>query len=249
MTIKKGKDINIELFNNEDHLAEEEAQAFVKESEKILKSEMDAYAAKAESLTDSPDRELLKMAKAVDASGNGQTRRGFNRFSRYAAVFIGCLVVAGTIGVATSDAFKAKLFNVFISEETGSVALESVPEDSPMENWSEYWYPEYIPDGFKFTAAEESNFDKVIRFDSIDSDQYIIISMWNSEGSVTAYNMDGVEYGSISIGEYEGYYFTDEKDGSCIVTWLTEEQTIRIISQYVDKSEIIKVAESMTYVK
>ncbi len=164
-------------------------------------------------------------------------------------MFIGCLVVAGTIGVATSDAFKAKLFNVFISEETGSVALESVPEDSPMENWSDYWYPEYIPDGFKFTAAEESNFDKIIRFDSIDSDQYIIISMWNSEGSVTAYNMDGVEYGSISIGEYEGYYFTDEKDGSCIVTWLTEEQTIRIISQYVDKSEIIKVAESMTYVK
>lgn len=249
MTIKKGKDINIELFNNEDHLAEEEAQAFVKESEKILKSEMDANAAKAESLTDSPDREILRMAKAVDASGNGQTRCVFNRFSRYAAVFIGCLVVAGTIGVATSDAFKAKLFNVFISEETGSVALESVPEDSPMENWSDYWYPEYIPDGFKFTAAEESNFDKIIRFDSIDSDQYIIISMWNSEGSVTAYNMDGVEYGSISIGEYEGYYFTDEKDGSCIVTWLTEEQTIRIISQYVDKSEIIKVAESMTYVK
>ena len=73
MTIKKGKDINIELFNNEDHLAEEEAQAFVKESEKILKSEMDANAAKAESLTDSPDREILRMAKAADASRNGQT--------------------------------------------------------------------------------------------------------------------------------------------------------------------------------
>ena len=261
MTIKEGKDINVKRFSSGGYLTEEEAQTIIKESEKIFRTEIDAYAAKAESITDSPDNDTLKMAKAIDASRNAQagksenalkaprTGHRLNRLSHYAAVFIACLFVVGTIGAATSDAFRAKLFNVFLSEESDSVTLESVPDDSPMKDWSDYWYPEYLPDGFKFTAAEESDFEKTIRFDSIDSDKSIVISIRNSEGSTASYNTDGTEYGNISIGEYEGYYFTDEEDGSCIVTWLTEEQTIRIISRYVDKSEIIKVAESMIYVK
>lgn len=246
MTIKEGKEINIERFNNEDYLAEEEAQAFVKESEKILKSEMDAYAAKAESLTDRPDREILKMAKAVDVSRNRQTRRGINRFSRYAAVFIGCLVVAGTIGVATSDAFKAKLFNVFISEETGSVALESVPEDSPMENWSDYWYPEYIPDGFKFTAAEESNTEKIIRFDSSNSDAYILISISNEDDTVISLDSRHSEVESISINSYDGYIAVNDEAKVCNIVWLTETQVIDLYSNgYVMKDELTKMASEM----
>ena len=246
MTIKKGKDINIELFNNEDHLAEEEAQAFVKESEKILKSEMDANAAKAESLTDSPDREILRMAKAVDASGNGQTRCVFNRFSRYAAVFIGCLVVAGTIGVATSDAFKAKLFNVFISEETGSVALESVPEDSPMENWSDYWYPEYIPDGFIFTDAEESNTERIIRFDSSNSDAYILISISDGDGTTISLDFSHSEVEGISINSYDGYIAVNDEAKVCNIVWLTETQVIDLYSNgYIIKDELAKMAKEL----
>ena len=261
MTIKEDNNINIKRFSSGDYLAEEEAQTIIKESEKILRTEMDAYAEKAEKITDNPDNDILKMAKAIDISRNTKagksestseaprTGHRLNRLSHYAAVFIACLLVVGTVGAATSDAFRTKLFNVFLSEESDSVTLESVPDDSPMKDWSDYWYPEYLPEGFKFTSAEESDFEKTIRFDSINSDKSIIISIRNSEGSTASYNTDGTEYGNISIGEYEGYYFTNGEDGSCIVTWLAEEQTIRMVSQYVDKDEIIKVAESMVYVK
>lgn len=253
------KNMHTLQFDKTEEFTAEEARALLEASAERTKSDIDAYVKRAEALEDEPDCDVLEMVRAADKVRSAQREaakknasrggRGFRRLSRYAAVFLISCISVGAVGAVASDAFRAKLFNIFVSEETGSVVLESIPEDSPMEGWSDYWYPEYLPEGFKFTAAEDPGWEKLIRFDSIDSDGCIIITMWNSEGSTTSYNTEGKEYGSISIGEYDGYYFEDKEDSTCIVTWLTEEQTIQISADYVDKDELIRVAESMVYVK
>lgn len=248
----------VQLDKTEEFTAEE-TRALLDVSAERTKADIDAYVKRAEALEDEPDTKILEMVRAVDKGcithGEDTKKkaphgsRSFGRLSRYVAVFLISCISVVTVGAVTSDAFRAKLFNIFVSEETGSVVLESIPEDSPMEGWSDYWYPEYLPEGFKFTAAEDSGLEKIIRFDSIDSDGCIIITIWNSEGHTASYNTEGKEYGNISIGEYDGYYFDDKEDSTCIVTWLTEEQTIMMSAQNVDKGEIIKVAESMVYMK
>lgn len=258
MTIKEGKDINVKRFSSGDYLTEEEAQTIIKESEKIFRTEIDAYAAKAESITDSPDNDTLKMAKAIDASRNAQagksenalkaprTGHRLNRLSHYAAVFIACLFVVGTIGAATSDAFRAKLFNVFVSEESGSITMESIPDDSPMKDWSDYWYPEYIPDGFIFTDAEESNTERIIRFDSSNSDAYILISISDGDGTTISLDFSHSEVEGISINSYDGYIAVNDEAKVCNIVWLTETQVIDLYSNgYIIKDELAKMANEL----
>ena len=69
------------------------------------------------------------------------------------------------------EAFRIKVFSFFSNDSDGSVTIRS-EENQLLAGWEDYWYPEYMPDGFELVGAEEDDMGKYMLFESDNSDEY-----------------------------------------------------------------------------
>ena len=90
----------------------------------------------------------------LDREREKSKRRAMWRsIGRIAAIFLVCITVAGGIGMGTSEAFRTRVFEFFSSDEESYAGFRSNTEEDMLAGWSDYWYPEYMPDGFIMTYA------------------------------------------------------------------------------------------------
>lgn len=248
MNEKDKKYMADELF-----FTEEELEALADASEESIRAEIDEYKKKVEesplSSSDTPDEEILSMLKNKDKSrAKAKKYQKLNKLTRAAAVFLISVVVVGAVGVGTSEAFRVKVFSIFKNDDTGSVTMINDDEEELLAGWSDYWYPEYMPEGFILDGAEADEFEKVMHFSLVNGDAEIIISVGILDNFVISHNIEDCEMEEVDIGYYKGYIFTDKLYNTCDVIWQTDENLMSIDAiSYTDKSEILKIAENLKY--
>ena len=91
---------------------------------------------------------------------------------------------------------------------------------------------------------------KYMLFESENSDENINIIMSKEDNFVIEQNTEETTIEEVEIGYYKGYIATDDLYDICILVWQTDEHLIEVQSEnFSNKEELLKIAESMKYIK
>lgn len=242
---------------NETNRREISSEDLLKEAASIVSEDMEKdleeYKMRAESLSpeEAPvDEAFLKFAKEYDARRRSKKRVG--KILKTAAVFLLSIVAVGGIAIETSEAFRAKFFDLVLNKDTGFIELtpETQSEKELTDDLSGYWYPEYLPEGCKLTSSEDNDF--MLKFTFMPEDEAFVIDLteYDPDGLSMQHNMDINTVEEVTVGEYEAYLFTNEKDQNFTLVWQVENKVLNMMAyDYTDREEFLKIAESVKYVE
>lgn len=237
---------NLEDFE----LTEDDIKIIADETEKTLEKEMREYELKAVQSADEPNMKIISLLEEHDKRRvMGRKIKKLNQAVRFIAMFLICFVLVGVIGVGTSEAFRIKIFNIFKNDAEGSIYLTNNNEIELIGTWKDYWYPTYLPEGFKLMDVEEVENEKFMLYaNEIDTSQIRIV-VRNETETVISQDTETSVQEEFDVGYYKGLIFTDHDNEKCMAVWNTEHDTIMIMtSGYDNKDEIIKIANNMKYI-
>ena len=195
------------------------------------------------------DKNVFTIIEQMEQE-NAERRKKLRRKTiiKAAAILIVCTAAFNIVALSVSEAYRSRFFNLIYNDESGSVKFLTENEESMLAGWNNYWYPEYLPDGYYLHDAI-NDIDKTLIFLNNSSNSEISVTFFNSDINLT-YNSDDVEIESIKVGQYEGMLFINSDYNYIHLTWLAENQIIEIkVSESTDSELILKIAESMKFIK
>lgn len=190
-----------------------------------------------------------KMEKLLQDETPKQTSgRKLQKTTQYAAVLIIIGLLIGGIVFCTSDHASASKIGVEIREWLENAF--TVEEGDTTRKDEGVLFEEsqigYLPEGFE-KVEEDVKFSYVMYRYQNDTDDYIIIKVWrdkiesgidnNEIGQEIGLNADGLEY----------CFVNKEKTEGNILTWMDAEDAFYIINSTLDKEEILKIMDSISY--
>lgn len=218
--------------NHINHIAEEFDRISAEASELSCPSKIDAW-------FDDYSRQLKKLDKKRKFSSRIQ------RLSKRVAIFFAIALVGIFVTTMSVEAFRIKFFNV-ITEVTEKytkvtiIEIENGPESQI--DWDSYYAPEYIPEGYNYSSNENFGEIKIIYYtDALSKEIQFSLTPVNPEYQIDtedAVVTDVTVNGEIGI--------LVEKEGLRTLIWTASERTFHIIGE-IERSEIIKMAESLKY--
>ena len=141
-----------------------------------------------------------------------------------------------------------KVFSLFENKD-GTVVFRNDTEYELLKDWTKYWYPEYLPEGYYLLSAEDSKMQKTMLFESVDIDSRIRIYEKN-ERVLSMIDIDTNIYEKVYINSFEGYMYINNDNNSMDLIWQTYDSVLEIsISNTVDDNLIIEIAENMKYIE
>ncbi len=177
-------------------------------------------------------RRKSRLKKAIN-----QTQK----IGKRVAIFIIVVLTTGTILTCTVEAFRIKLFNFFMvkHEKYTSIQIDEDRESIIPSSWGNYYYPSYLPEGFRIESAEILNNKKILEF--IKDDEFILM-IQSLNG--TNYQADTEEAKSkeITINGNNGLLI--EKDKQTVIIWHNEECSFSFTSN-ITSVKLIEVIESL----
>ena len=221
-------------------------------SRQEIVDEDNEYVKKMESIDETfpiePDQKFLEFAREFDGKKKKRDRaQKIKRFSQVAAVFLVCIVVTLSVALEASDAFRVRLYSLIFNSENGSVSL-SEEESDLIGDWKDYWYPEFIPEGFNLIAAEDDGGQRILLFESNDGKFNFQIIDMPLDTSVSV-DTDTNTIEEIKIGHYRGYMFVDDIYDSIMLFWKTDDRQMMIDARNGIKEDTVKrIAEGLKYV-
>ena len=245
---KKDIDIREDALNNEilpDSFIEKIAEIVDDE----LNLEIEEYEKNETHVPEEHDSTILEIARSYDAKLKKNTRTMKRRRAlRIVAVFAVAVIGLGSIGISASEAFRMKVFSLFENKD-GTVVFRNDTEYELLKDWTKYWYPEYLPEGYYLLSAEDSKMQKTMMFESVDIDSRIRIYEKN-ERVLSMIDIDTNIYEKVYINSFEGYMYINEDNNSMDLIWQTYDSVLEIsISNTVDDNLIIEIAENMKYIE
>ena len=109
--------------------------------------------------------EMLAFIRKLDQeSARKEKKQMRQRWLRTAAIFMVCFVGLNAAALGTSEAYREKVFSLFYDNEQGGVTLNFDPGHELIEEWDDYWYPGWLPEGYQLYAAERSGNMYVLLF-------------------------------------------------------------------------------------
>lgn len=201
-------------------------------------------------LNDSID-ELIKKNKKDEVSK--RRKMHLKKMSKMIALIVLALVITITGLTVTVDAFRERLFSYFISESDDYKEIRPIEKDNnandvdgKLKAWNNYYYPEYIPGGYLLADAANEDPYKDLIFRNSDDDTMTITISPVEENLIRIDNTND-NNGEVDINGYEGFWINS--DGLMYLVWLTEKSSFEISADNLYLNEIVKVAESLVYVK
>ena len=162
---------------------------------------------------------------------------------------IACIVSANFIFPESVNAFRTRILDMFFNENSGSVSLRGETEADMIGNWNEYYYPQYIPEGYKLLGAEKMGERIVMVFVSNNREHELKIEELpiNSNVSIDT-NYTNIK--NVKINSYEGVLSTNEEYGNIILSWATDKKILSIHGDVsIENNEYIKIAENLNYIE
>lgn len=157
------------------------------------------------------------------------------------AIFIIILLTTGTILTCTVEAFRTKIFNFFMEkhEKYTNIQIDEVRENIIPSNWSNYYYPKYLPEGFRVESTEMLNDEKIIEF--INDDKFILM-IQSPNGSHYQVDTEQSENEQININGNKGLLI--EKGERIIIIWHNEEYSFSFTSN-ITRTELVQFIKSL----
>ena len=194
--------------------------------------------------------EMLALIRKLDQeTARKEKKRARQHWMRTAALFMVCFIGLNAAVLGTSDAYREKVFSLFYDNEQGGVTLNFDPGHELIEEWEDYWYPGWLPEGYQLYAAERTELDATLLFVSKDMKGEIRIDTYLSS-SITSFDMTWMTKETLDVGIYDGYYFCDEEQKLSYVV-LGIDDTV-IVIEYLgdsDKALLESIAENMKKIK
>lgn len=237
-------------------LTDEDLSAAAAAAIEDLKRETDEYVKNAaeslaENADDRPNETLMKALEKLDKKHIGKKKvRIANRILRSAAVFLLCFAVVGGIGLGTSEAVRNNVLSLFKEPDSKIITIQNEASVNFEEIWDGHWQTEYVPEGFELVKTENSDLQRFMVFKEPESGAGIMISVITAKGYSIDLDTEHTKVEEIKIGNYKGFFTENSEHGSCGVIWQTDSSLMQIDTvNYADKTELMKVAEGIKYVK
>ncbi len=230
---------------DENKLLEQIAEAVSKQYEIENEEAMKAL----EDVPEYLDKNVFSIIEQLEKE-NSEQRKKLRRKTalKAAAILIVCTAAFNVVALSVSEAYRSRFFNFIYNDESGSVKFLTENEESLLADWNNYWYPEYLPEGYYLHDAI-NDIDKTLIFLNNNGNSDIFIRFYNFDTNLT-YNSDDVEIENVKVGQYDGILFVNQNYNYTLLTWLAENQIIEIkISESTDSELILKIAESMKFIK
>lgn len=227
--------------------ADEIMEILAKEIADESRIELENARSEAGELKIAPDHRLLKIAEDIDRKREIAHKRFIKqRRVRFAAVFMICFITLSAVTMGTSEAFRKRIFDLFGINKTNAVTLHPKTERDLIGDWTNYWYPEYMPEDFYLSDAVEDK--KFLFYKNSNEDAYIRI--FSTEEDEISCDSDAREYEHIQIGSYDAYIFSNNEGVYCTLICVTENGNFEIWWEgLIDLDEIAKIAENMNFIK
>lgn len=163
------------------------------------------------------------------------------KFFPRVAVSLFVLLVSLITLTFSVDALRVKVYNFLLTDhnEYSSVRIEEAAEGVTID-WEQYYFPDYIPEGFYIESAKENKDTKMISFVNSENDYILFIQSLNGSD----FNIDTEDGSSreLFIGKRKGVLV--DKNGEHILIWNNEECSFYIKSD-LEAEKLIYIAESL----
>ena len=193
------------------------------------------------------DREILKICMEYDEKQH-KKKKIYSVLSKVGIVTFAIILSFEIFMPETAEAFHTKIFNLIFDDISGSVSLNSENEYEMIGDWTDYHYPEYIPQGFMLSDAHKREFDTILLYENTDKTATIRIMEESLETSMSV-DIDTTEIHQVEVGIYEGCLFIGTDYESIMLTWIQNDRRIIIsTSKDLASEEIVKIGENMKYI-
>jgi len=194
------------------------------------------------------DEKMLWVARKKDAERRSSARkRQLNKWFRVAAVVLICAISVGSMGILTSEAFRKNIIKVFPNEMSESVTLYNADEERMIGTWTEYWYPDVLPEGFVLTAAEEA--DHFLYYENAEEGLQMCIFEQSLDSSVT-FDTAKTQMEKFEINYNEVYLFKAEDSNLQCATWQNDDHIMMIsFDGQWEKTDIMEVIKGLKYIE
>lgn len=196
------------------------------------------------------DERIVKAIIEYDKNKRYQRKKRYcSILSKIAIILIVCIVAVNFILPEPVEAFRTNVLGVFLNHNSGSVSIREELQADLLEDWDEFYYPEYVPNEYILLGAETAEQRSVMLFVSTDRSHKLEIEQLSVDGNISI-DVDNTVIEKINVGYYEGIYAISESFNYSILTWSTENKLISICGDNsITKEEYIKIAESFEFVK
>lgn len=171
-------------------------------------------------------------------------RKQLRKISSRVALIFFALLVSLTILTVSVEAIRVKVLN-FFTEKTEKYTSFKVDEeasksDSVAITWDNFYYPMYLPEGFRLESAEEFNTTKIIQFTNVNGESIQFVQAPN--GTDIQLDTENSNTSEVMINNATGILI--QKENKNILFWSNNEMSFYIISS-IDANEIIDVSKSI----
>ena len=101
----------------------------------------------------------------------------------------------------------------------------------------------YIPEGFELESSSEDSSTREYIY-TADNGGYIVVAIYSSDTTSVSVDIEDVAYEEMTINNNKAFFTQDESDGLGVLVVGNSSYTI-LITSYLEKSEIIKIAENI----
>lgn len=182
---------------------------------------------------------LAFIQKIEQETAQKQRKQIRNRWLRTAAAFLVCFVGLNAAALGTSEAYREKVFSLFYDEEQGGVTLNFDPGHELIEEWDDYWYPGWLPEGYQLYAAERTDEMDFLLFMSEDTKKELRMTTYPVNASVSI-DTEFMVKETIVIGVYDGFYFSSTEQNVYTLIWQTENALFVVTHYGIIEQNILK---------
>lgn len=162
---------------------------------------------------------------------------------RVASVLLTAGIVSGSlIFLANANGFSL-YETVFLRKEryTSIETYKQIVSEEQKESLDYFYFPKYIPVGFKVVEKDELTYDSYLRFEK--GNLFFFISQWkNLENRTTRIDTESSVLTEVEIDVHKGFY--SEKEGRQSIYLNMGDISVNIYGN-IGKKEIFKLAENL----
>lgn len=218
--------------------------------------ECDLWEKEAGELTipDKVESQILELAvKHEKKHLNKKRNRYIRRYTKTAAVIMLLVTVSFTVLFVNADAWRGKVFGFMFQDSDAYMKIVPVetggPETDAEKNlpadWEGVYYPDYLPEGYRFTEASAAGNARSITFQSEDGD-ILILSQEPSEGAEVFVDKEGTENGETEVQGSTAFW--SSKGGETTLMW-NEYGFLFMLYGPEDLDELKKIAAHLLYIE
>lgn len=207
-------------------------------------------------LTVRPETEarILAMAEMFYCKKQQKERaERYRKFERVAAVIAIILTLSFTTAVISVDALRVRVFEFLfdnneeyteVTPVETSIDSKEIKEILP-EDWENVFYPDYLPESYKFKEAVSTGEIKIIYFENNKEDMIIFSQeIWNDNEILL--DNKAAKFGEILINGNRAFWTIKNNETSLI--WI-DNQYLFIISGPNNLETLSKIAENLILIK